>query len=427
MGAANTSTNGCTQQPCTIPEPKRDQKTEVEEEVTQETMWQHDVEAMKEEAAKRKARREEEAAARKARIEEAERLAEADSQKRQEEVVGPSTAKKTTAKKKAAPKKAPEAPAPAPAAVAPAAEKKEEVDEVAALKAEAAKKKEEEAKKKGEEAKKKEEAAKAEAAKAEAAKAEPAPEKTPTVKKKPAPKAPAGKADAPAEKNEAAPAAEPAAAEPAAAEPAADKKAAAESPTPAPASEEPTQKKSSVKKKAAPKAAEKEAEEAAPEKAPEAPPKTPEQLEKEKKLQQEIDQAIAITKDPNLVRYNLEIKIVSARDVSSGDADPFVTCVTTGRGATKFRTKPSANKTTPVWNQASKMQLGEGESLLFAVLDKDEGANEDFLGRATLTFDKIVPSGFEGEILLEESVLGKETEAFLKVRIRVASAVAGSL
>mmetsp|Transcript_95483 Transcript_95483/g.169540 ORF Transcript_95483/g.169540 Transcript_95483/m.169540 type:complete len:295 (+) Transcript_95483:52-936(+) len=265
-------------------------------------MWQHDTNLLKEEAEKRKARREEEAAARKARIQAATDAAEEASKAR--EAANPSAG----------------------------------------------------------EAKKKAQAPKAEAPKVEAPKAE-------------APKAEAPKAES-----------------------------------------EETRKGSSVKKKAAPKAS------ASPTTTVQAasPPKTPEQKAKEAALQKQIDEAADLTKDPDLVRYNLEIKIVSARNVVEGDANPFCICTSNGEKASKFKTKVSPQQRTPVWNQASKVHFGEGDSLLFAIMDKDDGPP---LAEAELPFNQIVPSGFEGEIELKQAS-EEAKDGFIKVRVRVQSAFA---
>eukprot|EP00930_Biecheleria_cincta_P073141 TRINITY_DN6045_c0_g1_i2.p1 TRINITY_DN6045_c0_g1~~TRINITY_DN6045_c0_g1_i2.p1 ORF type:complete len:331 (-),score=97.79 TRINITY_DN6045_c0_g1_i2:72-1064(-) len=162
---------------------------------------------------------------------------------------------------------------------------------------------------------------------------------------------------------------------------------------------------------------------AEPASAPKAEPAAPTN-EKEAALQKQVDEAVAITKDPDLVKYNLDVKISGARDLTPIDADPYAMCATKGKTALRFKTKTSSQRTAPVWNQAGKVQVMQGDALSFCVFGQENPGPNDWIAKAELEFDQVVPSGFEGELALEEKDSAVFDKAFIKVRVRVNSAVA---
>eukprot|EP00440_Ansanella_granifera_P030401 gb/GFBE01033028.1/.p1 GENE.gb/GFBE01033028.1/~~gb/GFBE01033028.1/.p1 ORF type:complete len:286 (+),score=123.12 gb/GFBE01033028.1/:1-858(+) len=175
-------------------------------------------------------------------------------------------------------------------------------------------------------------------------------------------------------------------------------------------------KKAAAKKPAAAKAAAAEP--------PEEVKKTPEQVKKEEELKKKIDEAVKGCKDMSQVRYDVEVKCVSARSLRDADwlegtSDPYCLCEGQGKVKSKFKTKTVSNKENPVWNQAAKMILGHGDTLKFTVNDQDAGKEDDLLGDVELPFDKW-NLGFEGELkLLHASDTAKGRDAYLKVRVKV--------
>jgi len=127
---------------------------------------------------------------------------------------------------------------------------------------------------------------------------------------------------------------------------------------------------------------------------------------------------------PEENRYEFEVKCVSARglrdaDWLEGTSDPYCLCESIGKVKSKFKTKTVKNKENPVWNQAAKMQLGQGDKLKFSIFDQDTGKADDFLGYIDMPFEKIYPQGFEGELALKDaSDSAKKQEAYIKVRVR---------
>lgn len=324
--------------------------TSQEAEVQQ--LWQQDATALKEEADKRRAKREQEAEARKARIEAAQQAAD--------EAMGETAGLNTAA--------AEAKPAASPRQEARKAEaKKEEVKVSAKSKAKKEEAKKEEAK--GDDTKA------ADAKKAPETQAE---TKTDTTKEEPAKDEP-----------------------------------------------QPAAKKEDLKSSAKSKAKKEDAKDEGNDKSePKTAAPAPVMGEKEAALQKQVDEAIAITKDPDLVKYNLDIKICGARELAPTDADPYAMCSTKGKIALRFRTKTSSQRASPVWNQAGKVQVMHGDSLSFCIYDKENPGPTDHLAKAELVFDQVIPSGFEGEIALEDKDGAVSEKTFIKVRVRVSSAVA---
>ncbi|CAE7259979.1 unnamed protein product [Symbiodinium natans] len=98
---------------------------------------------------------------------------------------------------------------------------------------------------------------------------------------------------------------------------------------------------------------------------------------------------------------------------------PFATGLANCNNPVKFRTKSSSSRDKAVWNQASKLQISRGDFLTFRVQDADLDDPASVFARATLDFDRMVPSGFEDEIPLEDSSGNKVPGGGIKVRVRV--------
>jgi len=155
-------------------------------------------------------------------------------------------------------------------------------------------------------------------------------------------------------------------------------------------------------------------------------PPTAEEKKKIEELQKKIDDATKKVKDPSTVKYDIEVKAISARDLraaewAEGTADPFCLTETTGELVkSKFKTKTVSNRGAPVWNQAAKMQLAQDDGLKLMVFDQDAGKPDESLGWAELPFSKMVPMGFEGELKLNDSSTSDAPQpAYVKVRVKI--------
>lgn len=139
-------------------------------------------------------------------------------------------------------------------------------------------------------------------------------------------------------------------------------------------------------------------------------------------VQKEIDEVQKGAADQSLVRYLLEVKIVSAKNVPANDKQQFVVGLARCDNAVKFRTKTATTKEKAVWNQASKLQIAQNDFLTFRVQDKDSEDPMSYIARARLEFDRMLPAGFEDELPLEDASGNKVAGAVIKVRIRVQGA-----
>ena len=137
-----------------------------------------------------------------------------------------------------------------------------------------------------------------------------------------------------------------------------------------------------------------------------------------------------------VLAYAVDMTVMSARDLrnadwsltSSGHSDAY--CVVEIPGSDRgFQTDVVEDSSNPVWNKTQKLVLYPKEMLMFTVMDRDTADADDLLGKVSLPVAKLLPSGFDGEVKLQET--GKAT-AFLKIRCKLrplhdAEAVANSL
>eukprot|EP00435_Cladocopium_sp_Y103_P014440 s708_g3.t1 len=136
-------------------------------------------------------------------------------------------------------------------------------------------------------------------------------------------------------------------------------------------------------------------------------------------VQKEIEEVRKTVSDLSLVRYLLEVKIVSAKNVPAEEKQQFAVGLARCDNAVKFRTKTAATREKAVWNQASKLQIAHGDFLTFRVQDKDSDDPMAFIARTNLDFDRMLPAGFEDELPLEDTSGNKVVGSVLKVRVRV--------
>ncbi|CAE8637960.1 unnamed protein product [Polarella glacialis] len=153
-------------------------------------------------------------------------------------------------------------------------------------------------------------------------------------------------------------------------------------------------------------------------------PDSPKAASPKKKTAKKVAKEAEVVIDMSSARYELEVKIVSARDLRNADwitgtSDPFCLCEATGTSKDRFRTKVVSDRTDPVWNQAAKMTVSHGEAIKFTVFDKDVGKADDMLGWVELAFSQMA-TGFESELKLKDSSdSAKASNAALKVRVKV--------
>lgn len=157
--------------------------------------------------------------------------------------------------------------------------------------------------------------------------------------------------------------------------------------------------------------------------APAAPAAPAPETAKAPEISAEQQQKIDATRESGDIKFEFEVKCVSARglrdaDWLEGTSDPYCLCEAVGKVKSKFKTKTVSNKENPVWNQAAKMQLCRGDKLKFSIFDQDTGKADDFLGYVELNFDQI-HIGYEGELALKDaSDTAAKQEAYIKVRVR---------
>eukprot|EP00931_Biecheleriopsis_adriatica_P042797 TRINITY_DN24411_c0_g1_i1.p1 TRINITY_DN24411_c0_g1~~TRINITY_DN24411_c0_g1_i1.p1 ORF type:complete len:558 (+),score=124.10 TRINITY_DN24411_c0_g1_i1:58-1731(+) len=125
----------------------------------------------------------------------------------------------------------------------------------------------------------------------------------------------------------------------------------------------------------------------------------------------------------------LEVHIIGAKNLRDADwgptggrSDPYCICEVHGAGKSTFRTKTINDTSNPTWGETGKIpDFTVGDELWFKVLDKDYGKQDDFLGKAVLKTDKILPFGFKGQLPLieEEGGADPNTGSTLSVQVKV--------
>jgi len=125
----------------------------------------------------------------------------------------------------------------------------------------------------------------------------------------------------------------------------------------------------------------------------------------------------------------LKLTIVGARGlrcadwsfIGQGTSDPYCVCAIQRQPKLSRVTTPTImNNVNPLWNHEAEIpNWTPGDALVFNVYDKDWGKSDDFLGTATLESERFFPSGFDGEVPLEQA--GKGIKAFLKLKIQPAA------
>jgi len=102
----------------------------------------------------------------------------------------------------------------------------------------------------------------------------------------------------------------------------------------------------------------------------------------------------------------------------AGKSDPFCVCEVEGNPDTKIETPTVNDQLNPVWNYESEMNgYRVGDSLTLTIKDKDLIKSDDLLGKVTLATDQFLENEFDGELKLTD--VGKDTEAFLKVKVAI--------
>jgi len=100
----------------------------------------------------------------------------------------------------------------------------------------------------------------------------------------------------------------------------------------------------------------------------------------------------------------------------NGLSDPYCVCEVPGKPFSRILTPVVQDRLDPEWNYTREICDWEpGDSLSFAVFDKDYGKKDDLLGRATLAAERIYPFAFDGEIPLFDQ--GKQRQGTLIVKV----------
>mmetsp|Transcript_62171 Transcript_62171/g.180274 ORF Transcript_62171/g.180274 Transcript_62171/m.180274 type:complete len:524 (+) Transcript_62171:58-1629(+) len=124
---------------------------------------------------------------------------------------------------------------------------------------------------------------------------------------------------------------------------------------------------------------------------------------------------------PTVTVTFISAKRLRNADVSvNGLSDPYCICEIPGKQGSRIKTPVIKDCLDPVWNHSAQLVGFEiGDSLSFAVLDKDLFLKDDVLGRAALSSEDI-NNGFIGELELKDAGLG--VKATLKVRVEISFA-----
>ncbi|OLP97759.1 hypothetical protein AK812_SmicGene19862 [Symbiodinium microadriaticum] len=85
----------------------------------------------------------------------------------------------------------------------------------------------------------------------------------------------------------------------------------------------------------------------------------------------------------------LQIRLLSARGLrevapelfARGAVQPYCLCEVMGRDEPSFRTRAVDEGDSPTWDESTEMVIEEGESLIFMVNYKDDGTEDDLIGR----------------------------------------------
>ncbi|CAE7383292.1 MCTP1 [Symbiodinium pilosum] len=129
--------------------------------------------------------------------------------------------------------------------------------------------------------------------------------------------------------------------------------------------------------------------------------------------------------------YEIEVSIWKATGLREADivpgmtSDPYCICSVHGKGKSTFTTPTVANDLSPVWNVSARISdFHYGDSLRFAVMDKDFGKTDDALGEVSLPSEKIIPHGFDEWLVLAgagaKGVVSSEADiSSIKVSVRV--------
>ncbi|CAJ1421743.1 unnamed protein product [Effrenium voratum] len=146
----------------------------------------------------------------------------------------------------------------------------------------------------------------------------------------------------------------------------------------------------------------------------------------------------AATSPPNVVKrpppptppkaLEIELTVISAKGLRNADwtvkggggSDPYV--VVSVLGTDKgFKTAVVQDTSNPEWNMTQKLTVLPKDTVLFTLLDEDQGRKHDNLGKATLTLKEVLPDGFSGPLKLESA--GKGINAELLVAVKVLKAL----
>merc|ERR1740129_1328364 len=124
------------------------------------------------------------------------------------------------------------------------------------------------------------------------------------------------------------------------------------------------------------------------------------------------------------VEAKLKVKILGAEGLRNADyvgkSDPYCVCRLPRKPDFSFQTKVVSNDLNPKWNAEFILEDFVGRDTLdLDVFDHDAFKQDDFLGRATLRIEDILPNGFQGALPLS----GAGAKGVVNVIIEVTNAL----
>mmetsp|Transcript_20252 Transcript_20252/g.56223 ORF Transcript_20252/g.56223 Transcript_20252/m.56223 type:complete len:694 (+) Transcript_20252:126-2207(+) len=131
-------------------------------------------------------------------------------------------------------------------------------------------------------------------------------------------------------------------------------------------------------------------------------------------------------------RHKVYVQIESAsglhRGMSPGSFEPYCICEIPGKPRSRVMTRVACNSGDPIWNfHAEVPDCATGDLLEFSVFGRDQWPKTDeFLGKAVLDSNEILPNGFVGDVPLQTALASAPSAGQPQLRIRVSLHSVGS-
>jgi len=127
----------------------------------------------------------------------------------------------------------------------------------------------------------------------------------------------------------------------------------------------------------------------------------------------------AVPAEPLLLKIVGAAGLRNADEGSGGNSDPYCICEIEGQPGCRVETGAVEDADDLVWNCRTELHgYFLGDNLLFTVMDRDTGKEDDLLGRAVLKGEVLEAGDFDGELVLTETGV-VEGAAVLGIKVQV--------